>query len=661
MFLSGGPQGSISFVTLLKIVYFVVLLVKSTSMRKLFYVFIATLLGVAARAQEITLVNKGKTPYSIVMPEKPTAIEVQAAKTLQDYLHRITGVTLPTSFDNEQEKPAEILIGKVNRPQTKNIPYESFKQDGLLIRTVDKKLIITGGNKKGVLYGVYTFLDQYLGCRKFAADETYVPKRKKISLQPIDDTQLPAFSFREVYYNEATDPEYMDWHKLSSVSDKNGEKSQWGLFVHTFHTLLDPAEYGAAHPEYFSFYDGKRHTGLVPSWDGSSVQPEAQLCLSNPEVLEIVCQNLRAAMDKKPDALYWSVSQNDNVNYCRCDACAKLDAAFAAFKPEEKMLSTHGGEKYPALGMGSLLSFVNKVADRFPDKIISTLAYQYTRVPPKGIVPRKNVNIMLCSIESSRNDPMEIADTAFSEDLVGWGKITDNILVWDYTIRFSNLLAPFPNLRILQPNLQFLHSNRVSALFEQGNRDKGGEFAQLRAYLLARLEWNPDIDMQREMDEFLTGYYGVAAPDIKEYINLLHDNNQANKGVKMSIFGSPVEDKETFLSESLIARYNEIFDNAEKKVMKTPVIYDRVRSARLPVYYAMLEIARSEKTGTRGAFTAGPTTQLTPNRKVMDILNKFSYHCIKTNVTRITEWRTTPKEYLQEYLTFLNTPLASLP
>ena len=141
-------------------------------MRKLFYVFIAALLGVAARAQEITLVNKGKTAYSIVMPEKPTAIEVQAAKTLQDYLYRITGVTLPTSFDNEQEKPAEILIGKVNRPQTKNIPYESFKQDGLLIRTVDKKLIITGGNKKGVLYGVYTFLDQYLGCRKFAADET---------------------------------------------------------------------------------------------------------------------------------------------------------------------------------------------------------------------------------------------------------------------------------------------------------------------------------------------------------------------------------------------------------------------------------------------------------------------------------------------------------
>jgi hypothetical protein len=304
---------------------------------------------------------------------------------------------------------------------------------------------------------------------------------------------------------------------------------------------------------------------------------------------------------------------------------------------------------------------VNKVAERFPDKIISTLAYQYSRVPPKGIVPRKNVNIMLCSIESSRNDPMEIGDTAFSEDLAGWGKITDNILVWDYVIRFPNLLAPFPNLRVLQPNLQFLHKNRVSAIFEQGNRDKGGEFAKLRAYLLARLEWNPDVDIQKEMDEFLAGYYGAAAPDIKEYINLLHDNNQSNKGVKMSIFGSPVEDKETFLSESLIARYNELFDRAEKKVIKTPVFYDRVRSARLPVYYAMLEIAKSEKTGNRGAFTVGPDKQLRPNRQVIDILDEFAYQCIHTNVSRIAEWHTTPKEYLQEYLLFLQTPPAALP
>ena len=252
------------------------------------------------------------------------------------------------------------------------------------------------------------------------------------------------------------------------------------------------------HPEYFSFYDGKRHAGVIPSWDGSSYQPEAQLCLTNPDVLEIVCENLQKAINKKPEALYWSVSQNDNVNYCRCEKCAALDSQYAAFSSDEKMLSTHGGGGYTALGMGSLLTFVNKVAERFPDKIISTLAYQYSRTPPAGIVPFKNVNIMLCSIESSRNDPMTVGDKAFCEDLIGWGKLTDNILVWDYVIRFSHLFAPFPNLRVLQPNIQFLRNNNVSALFEQGNIQSGGDFAPLRAYMIAKMLWSPMLILKKK-------------------------------------------------------------------------------------------------------------------------------------------------------------------
>ena len=629
-------------------------------MKKLFCLavfFICCLTTVVA--QKITLVKKGRSAYSIVIPEKATIVEIQAAKVLQDYLFRITGVNLPVVADNEKSTPSEILIGRVDRSEQDQIDYNRLKQDGLLIKTDNTKLILTGGDKKGVIYSVYTFLDKYLGCRKYTSDFTHLPQQKSIVLPAINDVQLPAFSFREIYYNDVYDPEFMNWHKLHSFEGRGGDKTQWGYWVHTFHSLLDPKEYGEAHPEYFSFYDGKRHAGTIPSWDGSSYQPEAQLCLTNPDVLEIVCENLKAAMDKKPEALYWSVSQNDNVNYCRCDNCAALDKKYAAFAPEEKLLSTHGGEKYPALGSGSIIAFVNKVAERFPDKIISTLAYQYSRVPPKGIIPRKNVNIMLCSIESSRNDPMETGDKAFSEDLMGWGKLTDNILVWDYVIRFSNLFAPFPNLRVLQPNIRFLRDNNVSALFEQGNIQSGGDFAPLRAYMIAKMLWNPEIDIEKEKNEFINAYYGPAAAGIKEYIKLLHDNNQSGKGVKMSIFGSPVQEKESFLSEKLIAEYNRIFDRAEKKVRHQQEYLVRVKSARLPVYYAMLEIAKEVKTGNRGAFVTGEDGALIPNPKIVNILYEFVYHCVRTNVSRTAEWHTPPKEYMEKYLAFLEHPSAN--
>lgn len=625
-------------------------------MRTLFQMALLFLLWNQTVAQDISLVKKGKSSYKIVIPEKASLVEIQAAKVLQDYIRRISGAEMAVTNDQEPASSNEVWIGKVNRPAVQSIRHEDFDMDGFIIKTEGPHLILTGGAKKGALYAVYHFLEYYLGCRKYTSQVNYIPKQKSITLQPINNRQTPAFTYRETFYNDVYDPEFMDWHKLHSFEGRGSDKTQWGYWVHTFHNLLDPKEYGESHPEYFSYYNGRRHAGLIPNWDKTGWQPESQLCLTNPEVLEIVCKNLKLAMNKKPDALYWSVSQNDNVNYCRCDNCAAVDKQYAAFAPEEKMYSTHGGEKYPALGSGTIISFVNKVAERFPDKIISTLAYQYSRVPPKGIVPRKNVNIMLCSIESSRNDPMETGDPSFAEDLKGWGQLTNNILIWDYVIRFSHLLAPFPNLRVLQPNIRFLRKNNVSALFEQGNIQKGGDFAPLRAYLITKMLWNPDIDVEQTKKEFIDAYYGAAAPYIKEYIELLHDNNQAGKNVKMSIFGSSVQDKETFLSASLIARYNEIFDKAEKAVSKDEELLVRVKSSRLPVYYGTLEIAKAEKTGDRGAFIKNDQGKWVPNPEIVRILHEFSYHCIRTNVSRTAEWHTPPKEYLEKYWAFLASP-----
>jgi hypothetical protein len=105
-------------------------------------------------------------------------------------------------------------------------------------------------------------------------------------------------AIRENFYRDGTDPEYQVWHKLDSHVGPG--KSEWGFWVHSFDALLSPKEYGATHPEYFSFYDGSRHAGTISSWDGTGVQPEAQLCLSNPEVLEIVCKNLQVIHRQKP-------------------------------------------------------------------------------------------------------------------------------------------------------------------------------------------------------------------------------------------------------------------------------------------------------------------------------------------------------------------------
>ena len=142
--------------------------------------------------------------------------------------------------------------------------------------------------------------------------------------------------------------------------------------------------------------------------------------------------------------------------------------------------------------------------------MISTLAYEYGRKAPKTLKPRDNVNIMLCSIEAYRHKPIaqDPSSAEFVKDVKDWGKIAKDIIVWDYVIQFNHLISPFPNLHVLQPNIQFFAENGVNAMFEQGNREVGGEFAALRAYLISKLLWNPYVNVDSVMNDFLNGYYG---------------------------------------------------------------------------------------------------------------------------------------------------------
>lgn len=97
-----------------------------------------------------------------------------------------------------------------------------------------------------------------------------------------------------------------------------GIKYADGFFVHTFTKLLPPEKYFDEHPEYFAEVDGAR------------LREKTQLCLSNPEVLELVTARVLDELRKQPDAGIFSVSQDDNYNGCTCERCRAINEAEAA-------------------------------------------------------------------------------------------------------------------------------------------------------------------------------------------------------------------------------------------------------------------------------------------------------------------------------------------
>ncbi|HBE43155.1 MAG TPA: DUF4838 domain-containing protein [Bacteroidales bacterium] len=566
--------------------------------------------------QNIVLADKGFSQYRIIIPSYPTPDEKKAAEVLQDYMLQISDAALPViSVDrNRKGIPFEIILGQNERLDKLGIDinFNELGEDGFIIKTDSLRLIIAGGSKKGTLYGVYTFLEKYLGCRMYTPRVKIIPKHEKIILDRINDRQIPAVKYRTIHYRGTWDQEYADWHKLSH--DAGGERTAWGLWVHTFNHLVPPEIYFAEHPEYYALRDGKR----IPT----------QLCLTNPEVLKLTIQNLRKDMARNPEALYWSVSQNDNRNYCMCGNCQAID-------------------KKEGSPSGSIIWFVNQVADQFPDKVISTLAYEYGRKAPLSLRPGDNVNIMLCSIEMRRDRPFaEATDSmsvAFVRDVRNWSKIAKDIIVWDYVIQFSNLISPFPNLHVLQPNIKFFVENGVTAMFEQGNREVGGEFAELRSYMISKFLWDPYADADMVMNDFLNGYYGAAGKPVRNYIDEMREALEKSDR-QLRIFGSPNEASVSFLTPSLIERYKQLFDQAESLVADSVILLERVRIARLPLNFTIMEQAKKNFAGERGVFIkSGEQWMVRPD--IRSMIDPFVDLCIRQGVTRVKEWNTTPEAY----------------
>jgi hypothetical protein len=119
----------------------------------------------------------------------------------------------------------------------------------------------------------------------------------------------------------------------------------------------------------------------------------------------------------------------------------------------------------------------------------------------------------------------------------------------------------------------------------------GGEFAELRTYLISKLLWDPYANADTLINDFLNGYYGAAAKPIRKYIDLMRES-LISSNQPLRIFGSPDEAVISYLTPELIEKYKKFFDEAESVVAADPLVLERVRIARLPLNFAILEQSR---------------------------------------------------------------------
>lgn len=585
-----------------------------------YYLFLLLPFMSDASSPELILFEAKKSQYAILIPNKPTPIEEKSALVLQDYFARVSNITLkiikePSKGNLSPSKNRKlnlISIGKTNL----SIPFEEdLRSEEFLIQQSDKMLIFQGMGK-GLLYGVYSFIEEILECNKWYSNEEAVcPAKAKIAVPwRYKRQEAPSFNYREVYSPVERDQEYIDWHKIHLLDDL------WGLWGHTFDVLVPPATYFKDHPEYFSFFNGSRQSD--------------QLCLSNPEVLEIAINSVREAIAENPLATFWSISPNDNTLYCTCDNCKKID-------------DLEGGPQ------GSLIHFVNKIAERFPEHRFTTLAYTYTAQPTKIIKPLDNVILFLSNIEADRTHPItrEVSAKPFRSQLEGWRQKTDYLFIWDYYTQFTNYLAPFPNLYTFKENFKYYKEKGVRGIFAQSSGETYSEMVELKSYLLAKLLWNPNVDVDSLIDNFLVGYYGKAAPSVKEYIESLHKNV---KEETLAIYGNPINHHDGYLSLKNMDDYSSIMDKAEIAIEGKELYEKRIKRLRLSQEYTFLQQARFYGIEPHGIFHEVKKNEWKINDRLERRISNFVADCIANGVTELSEGGLSPKEYQMEWDSILN-------
>ena len=532
-------------------------------MKKLLLICLIVAGGTLARG-EMILADHGKPRCVIVQPAGATATEQFAASELALHLKLITGAEF-TIETNTIEAPEHAIIVGPGPLETKLFPgidFASLGPEELVMRTAGDRLLLAGGRPRGTLYAVERFLQEQCGVRWWTPWATNIPHHATLSVPSLDVRYQPPFEYRAPFWYTGFDPLWKARNgangETQRVPPEMGGCIIYQGFGHTFYPLVPPEKYFGTHPDWYSLINGHR------------TNDNAQLCLSNPELRDFVVARVKERLRAAPEAKIVSLTQNDCQGACQCPVCQAIDDA----------------EGSPS---GSMIAFVNyvaeKIAPEFPDVAVDTFAYQYTRKPPKTLKPRANVIVRLCSIECNFREPFDDpSNAAFLADLEGWSKICPRLYLWDYTTDFANYVLPHPNWFTLGPDVRLFEKYHVRGVFSEGAyQGWGGEMSELRAWVLAQLFWNPQLDDRALIREFLHGYYGPsAAKPILRYLELQYG---AAKGFYLRCYTRPNAPQRTF---KVLAESERLWQQAEQATAGDEELSARVRLGHLPVRLAFL-------------------------------------------------------------------------
>jgi len=539
---------------------------------------ISCLLAISALADDASfLVKDGRPLAEIIIAEKPTRAAGLGAEELQAYLEKITGARLEIVTAPTEGGTLRIYVGGSVHASEAGIDAEGLKRDAFrivsgsnwlallgndkefeprepwarnngqwarekeaawmklagkpwmnpvgrsLYRDYNKRLDIWNLDHRGSLNAVYSYL-RSLGVRWYMPGELgeIVPRAKDIALPRVNRTVTPDWEIRSVCRPliSSNDREDALWYL------RIGANEQYGILHHGQRHLTEHPGQRKAHPEYYAMMaNGKR----------DNVSKTANACLSSEGFFQETVAFARLMFDHYEIPVI-SVMPHDGFNHCLCDRCrgqATVERGPSGISSDYVW--------------GFVARVANELARTHPDRKVFCGAYSTYRLPPLKI--DKLPGNVLVQITNGR--PIREMDNAAHEEAARlrgmWRAKTDHPL--SVTLNYT----PFTNRGAFRPQYwpHVIDRGLKATVGETWREDvwlssgKGGlhypGVAHLNPWIISRLWWEVDQDVDELLDEYYRLFYGPAAAEMKafiefcerEYAGLGSDGELAGKALQL--------------------------------------------------------------------------------------------------------------------------------
>lgn len=547
----------------------------------------------AAEKGGVTLLENGEVKVTVVYSEGASESLIAAADFMAATIDRMSGSSgVRTAVKKGGESGFSIYVGRAANSAL--IDLSDVKDDGYKLEIKPEGIYIVGKTDDATRNGIYDFLETHLECMYVSPENTYVPLCPTVKLALEEKTVNPTITWRKVYQYESVQNGWYERLKMNGTIVKEGENSielynEWGTWCHSSFEFVPPEEYFDEHPEYYAKFLGKRRY----QFNVLGRTFPTHLCYTNEEVYQIAEAELVKRIEANPEVKFWDFSIMDTYfATCRCKECKKFN-------------------KEAGSEMGTLLAFLNRLADSikddYPDVYLSTLAYQRVKNPPKNMKCAPNLCINVCAFPGTQSYPYSTeggikASREFAERVVEWGKICDNILVWDYVVNFTHLKLPFPNFEFQKENLEFYLENNIRFVFHQGSREPMDENAEMRTYLLSRQLWDKDVDLKALAKKYVAVVYGDAAGLVEEYMDTANAA-MIESGADLSLYDSPKKHKNGYLAPKLTDKYLELTEKMLEVAENSDTVNVKaVEMLRVNALYAKMTDASWDYRAKKAAF-----------------------------------------------------------